>query len=260
MKKILEVKDLRVSLKEDGREILKGISFDLEENQLLGLVGESGSGKSITSLAIIQLLDRRVFDIEGSIRLNGVDLLSLGEKEMCRVRGRDISIIYQEPQIALNPLVKIERQVEECLMVHEKLSKKERRERIVDILEKVQLKDIEGVLKKYPYELSGGQLQRIMIGMGLISNPKILILDEPTTALDVTIQKEIISLVKELSEKDQMSMIFITHNLGLVAEICEEVIVMYKGDIIEKSSVLDFFDNPKEDYSKELLYARPMYL
>lgn len=259
MDKLLSVRDLNVSLK-DGREIIRNISFDLNKNEILAIVGESGSGKSVTSMAIMRLLDERIFNINGSILMEDKDILKLREKDMCSLRGNHISVIYQEPQMAMNPLLTIEKQIEECLLVHEKLSKKEVKKRVRDILEKVQLRDIDDVLKKHPYELSGGQLQRVMIGMALITRPKILIADEPTTALDVTIQKEIIYLIRKLSKDMDMSVLFITHDLGLVAEVCERVVVMYKGEILEDSEVLEFFDNPKSDYSKKLLYSRPAYL
>lgn len=259
MENLLRVERLRVDLR-GGGEIIKDISFKLNKNEILGIVGESGSGKSVTSMALMRLLDERVFRIDGKVELEGLDLLTLKEREMCKFRGREIAFIYQEPQMAMNPLIRIEKQLAECLKVHEKLGKKEIKARVRDSLERVQLRDPDQVLGKYPYELSGGQLQRVMIAMALITRPKILIADEPTTALDVTVQKEIIDLIKDLSKEMGMSVLFITHDLGLVAEICERVVVMYQGEILEDAPVLDFFDRPRSDYSKMLLQARPAYL
>lgn len=259
MNEILKVENLKINLKEDNRNLIKNTSFILKENEVLALVGESGSGKSITSQAIIRLLDERIFKIDGTIFFENKNLLALKERDMCKLRGNEISMIYQEPFMAMNPLMKIGKQVEECIKIHSNLGKRERKERVLDILEKVKLVSPRELVHKYPYELSGGQLQRVMIAMALITKPKILIADEPTTALDVTIQKEIIFLLKELKDEFNMSILFITHDLGIVAEIADRVSCMYKGQILETANVVEFFDNPKNEYSKKLLLARPKY-
>lgn len=257
---ILQVKNLQVKLRETNEYILKGVDFKLKSNQILALVGESGSGKSITSQAILRLLNNKIFIIEGEVLFKGRNLLELREKEMCKLRGKEISMVYQNPFTAMNPLFSIGYQIEECIKIHKNLSKKDRKEDMLKILKMVHLTEAEKILDKYPYELSGGQLQRVIIAMGLITKPDILIADEPTTALDVTTQKEIIYLIKELSEELNMSVLLITHDLGIVAEIADWVAVMNKGKIIETSEVVDFFDFPKKDYSKKLLSARPKYL
>lgn len=259
LKELLRVEELRVNLK-SGRELIKSINFDLYENEILGLVGESGSGKSISSQALLRLLDPSLFTIDGRIFFRNENILELREKDMSKLRGKKISMIYQDPQMAMNPLMTIYDQVEEPLLVHGNYSRSERQFKVRDILGRVRLDNLDQILNKYPHELSGGQLQRIMIAMALITEPDILIADEPTTALDLTIQKEIVELIEDLARQMKMSVIFIAHDLGLIAEIATRVLVMYKGEIIEEARVLEFFDRPKTEYSKSLLAVRPRFL
>jgi ATPase components of various ABC-type transport systems, contain duplicated ATPase len=261
---ILSVRDFSLDLKNDAewKSILHHISFDLERGKTIGIVGESGSGKSVTALSIMRLINKSISKINsGAITLfdndREIDLLALSEKEMLKVRGDKIAMIFQEPMTSLNPVIKCGKQIEEAILLHEKLSKKEVHERVISLFQEVMLPRPEKIYDSYPHELSGGQKQRVMIAMAMSCHPSILIADEPTTALDVTVQKGILELIKKLQQKYGMSVIFITHDLGVVAEIADQLIVLFKGDIVETGEVSAIFNNPQHPYTKGLLACRP---
>ena len=253
---ILRLKDISISFGDN--QVIHNISYGLNKNEILGIVGESGSGKSVSSLAILGLLPRRISKItSGSIIYEDEDLTQLSSKAFQRIRGNKIAMIFQEPMSSLNPSMTCGKQVEEILLQHSKLSKNEVKQETISLFEKVKLPNPERILKSNPHEISGGQKQRVMIAMAIACKPDILIADEPTTALDVTVQKDIISLLKELQIETKMSIIFITHDLALISEIADRVIVMYKGDIVEQGAVKDIFKNPKHNYTKALINSRP---
>lgn len=261
---ILTVDDFSLEFKndEEWKAILHHISFSLEKGQAVGIVGESGSGKSVTALSIMQLLNRKKSRVtSGSIFFEEeekpVNLLSLSDKQMQAIRGAKIGMIFQEPMTSLNPVLKCGEQVTEAILLHNKISKQEAKEQVINLFKEVMLPRPEKIFDSYPHELSGGQKQRVMIAMAMSCHPNILIADEPTTALDVTVQKNILELIKDLQQKYGMSVIFITHDLGVVAEIAEKVIVLYKGDIVETGPVQDIFKCPKHPYTKGLLACRP---
>lgn len=257
---ILRIKDLKVSF-QSGKKLLpavNGISFDLKEGEILGIVGESGSGKSVTSLAAMGLIPAPPGKIEkGEIQFEGKDLTNISEKEWRKIRGNQISMIFQEPMTSLNPLFTIGNQLTEAIRLHTNLSKAEARVRSIELLKLVGIPRAEGILKEHPHQLSGGMRQRVMIAMAMACNPKVLIADEPTTALDVTIQAQILALMKDLNKKTNTSIILITHDLGVVAEICERVIVMYSGQIVEQGDVRTILKNPQHPYTKGLLKSVP---
>lgn len=254
---LVNIKNLKIKFKDNKHSnyTVNGVNLNINKGEIISLVGESGSGKSLTSLAIMRLISDNA-QIEGEINFEGKNLLNLTEKDMCRVRGKDISIIFQEPMVALNPLFNVEKQIGEVILEHKKISKREVRDIVIDLLEKVKIPNPKEVLKKYPHELSGGMRQRVMIAMAIALKPKLLIADEPTTALDVTVQKEILNLLKDISKEFNMSIIFITHDLDVVAEIADRVYVMYLGKIVEEADVYEFFDNAKHPYSQGLLLSR----
>jgi len=257
---ILTVQDLSVSIFSNNKEsrILHNISFSLKEDEILGIVGESGSGKSITALSILKLLPKSALKItSGSIIFDNEELTTLSEKEFKDIRGNKISMIFQEPMSALNPSMTCGDQVNEILKQHTLLSKNERVEETLNLFEKVKLPQPKRAYKAYPHEISGGQMQRVMIAMAIACKPKILIADEPSTALDVTVQKEIIGLLKELQKETKMSILFISHDLSLVSEIADRVLVMYQGKIVEQGIVETIFNKPKHIYTKALLNSRP---
>ena len=261
---ILSVKNLTTEFKtEDSHTIASDhISFSLNKGETLGIVGESGSGKSVTSLSIMRLIQTPPGKItSGEIIFNKegtpVDLLTLPEKEMRKYRGNEIAMIFQEPMTSLNPVFTCGYQVMEAILLHQNKTKKEARDITLNLFEQVKLPDPVRILKSYPHQLSGGQKQRVMIAMAMSCNPSILIADEPTTALDVTVQSTILSLMRQLRNDTGMSMLFITHDLGVIAEIADRVLVMYKGKIVEQGGVLDIFQNPQHPYTKGLLACRP---
>jgi peptide/nickel transport system ATP-binding protein len=234
------------------------VSFTIGEGRTLGLVGESGSGKSVTSLSIMRLLPDRVAQIEaGEISLLGRDLVKLPSKELREVRGADVSMIFQEPGTALNPVYRVGDQVMEAILLHQNVTKDQARKRTVELFEEVGIPDPARRVHSYPHEMSGGQKQRVMIAMAISCNPKLLIADEPTTALDVTIQAQILDLIRELRDQRGMAILFITHDLGVIAEIADEVAVMYRGTIVERNSVTEIFRAPQHPYTKGLLACRP---
>jgi len=238
-------------------KVLHDVSFEVAHNEILGIVGESGSGKSVTSLSILGLLPNKNSTIDGDIIFNGVSISSLSEKEYCKIRGNEIAMIFQEPMSSLNPSMKCGKQVTEILLQHSSLSKKETKKEVLQLFEKVMLPDPEKAFISYPHQLSGGQKQRIMIAMAIACKPKLLIADEPTTALDVTVQKEIILLLKNLQEEYKMSILFISHDLSLVSEIADKVLVMYQGKMVEYGATDQIFHNPQDAYTQALIKARP---
>lgn len=258
---ILEIKNLSLSFAEN--EILKKINFSVQKGKIIGIVGESGSGKSITALNIMGLLPEsaKVSD-ESQILFNSskgkIDLMKISKEEHRKYRGNEIGMIFQEPMTSLNPSLRCGEQVEESIRLHLKLNKTDAKKRVIELFNKVLLPDPERIYRSYPHQLSGGQRQRVMIAMAISCEPKVLIADEPTTALDVTVQRAILNLIKDLQKESQMSCLFISHDLGVIAEICDEVIVMFRGEIVEHGSVEQIFNSPKESYTKGLIACRPL--
>lgn len=259
MDKLLKVNDLKVSFFTPAGEVqaVGGISYDLGYNEIMGIVGESGSGKSVEAYSIMGLLAEPGEVVGGTIEFEGNNILDYSEKEMEQFRGKECSIIFQNPMTCLNPVYTIGNQLMEAVLCHRKIPKQEAYDKAVKMLELVGISNPERRMKQYPHELSGGMRQRVMIGMGLICEPKLLIADEPTTALDVTIQAQILELMKDIQKKTQMSIIFITHNLGVVASICDRVSVMYAGKIVEQGTVDDVFYRAAHPYTHGLLKSMP---
>ena len=256
---LLKVRDLRTSFFTDAGEVraVNGVSFNLERGKVLGIVGESGSGKSVTAYSIMQILAATGKIVGGSIKLDGQELVGAGEKVMKDVRGNRISIIFQDPMTSLNPTYTIGHQLTEAILLHTSRNKQQAYERAVEMLRLVNVNEPEKRMKQYPYEFSGGMRQRVMIAMALACEPDILIADEPTTALDVTIQAQILELMKSLQAELGMAIIMITHDLGVVAQLCDEVIVMYAGSICEQGTADEIFYNPRHEYTKGLLRSIP---
>jgi peptide/nickel transport system ATP-binding protein len=260
IKQLLSIQNLEISFKKEGiyEAVINSISYHINENEIVGVVGESGSGKSVSALAIMGLLPSRISKItNGEILFDGKNIANLSVKELRSVRGNDIAIIFQEPMSSLNPSLSCGFQVQEILLQHKSLSKVEARNETVLLFEKVKLANPEMIFEKYPHEISGGQKQRVMIAMAIACKPKLLIADEPTTALDVTVQKEIIELLKEIQQETGMSILFISHDLSLVSEIAHRVFVMYQGQIVEQGEVKQIFANPRHNYTKALIASRP---
>jgi len=255
---MLSVQNLTISFKSSGetKTVVHPISFELGAQQILGIVGESGSGKSVTSLAILGLLSKNA-KVSGNIFFNDTDLTKLSETAFQKIRGNQISMIFQEPMSSLNPSLTCGFQVIEILLQHKKISKSEAKKQVIDLFNKVKLPRAEVIFNQYPHQISGGQKQRVMIAMAIACKPQILIADEPTTALDVTVQKEIIELLKELQQETGMSIIFITHDLALVSEIADTVLVMYQGKIVEQGAVKKVFMSPVHNYTKALINSKP---
>ena len=261
-KNLLEVQNLSVSFgsKSEQTEVLHSISFSISEDEVVGIVGESGSGKSVTSMAIMGLLPKKTAHVKGRVLFEGNDLLKLNSKDFRNLRGKDIAMIFQEPMSALNPSMTCGNQVSEILRHHLKTSASEAKKETLSLFEKVKLPRVREIYSSYPHQISGGQMQRVMIAMAIACKPKLLIADEPTTALDVTVQKEIIALLKELQKETKMSLLFISHDLALVSEIVDRVVVMYHGDVVEEGSAFQIFSprlGPKNNYTKALLASRP---
>ena len=256
---LLEVKNLSTYFfTENGvRKAVDNISFSVERGETFGLVGESGSGKTVSALSILNLIDDPGLIVSGSIIFDGKSLLKLSKDQIRNVRGKEISIVFQEPLTALNPVITVGEQITEQILAHTRISKKEARERALTFMEEAHLPQPKRVFYDYPHRLSGGMRQRAMIAMALSLRPRLLIADEPTTALDVTIQAEILELFREIKEKHDMSILFITHDFGIIAELADRVAVMQKGRIVEEGGVEDIFYSPKADYTKELLNAIP---
>ena len=256
---LLEVKELRTSFFTDAGEVkaVDGISFQLDRGKVLGIVGESGSGKSVTAYSIMQILAPTGKIIGGSVKLDGQELVNAGEKVLRTVRGNKISIIFQDPMTSLNPTYTVGHQLMEAILLHTKRNKQQAHERALEMLRLVNINQPEKRMKQYPFELSGGMRQRVMIAMALACEPDILIADEPTTALDVTIQAQILDLMRDLQKQLGMAIIMITHDLGVVAQMCDEVVVMYAGSICEQGTADEIFYNPRHEYTKGLMRSIP---
>ena len=258
---LLEVKNLHTYFKTRKGTVkaVNDVSYSLEPGRTIGIVGESGSGKSVTAMSILQLLDGNGYIADGEIIFDGQDLTKLSEKEMYSIRGNKISVIFQEPMTSLNPVFSVEKQLSEPFMIHQGMNKKEAREKALEMLYAVQIPNPEAVLRQYPHQLSGGMRQRVMIAMALACRPKILIADEPTTALDVTIQAQILRLMNELQRDNGTSIIFITHDLGVINEMADDVVVMYCGQVVEQTSARVIFTDCEKShpYTEGLMYSIP---
>ncbi len=256
---ILEVKNLQTSFKLAAGEVkaVNGVSFNVEKGKVLGIVGESGSGKSVTAYSILRILQNPGEITGGEVNFHGKNLVTMNDSEMRSIRGNKISMIFQDPMTSLNPVYTIGNQLMEALLLHTGRNKEESKARAIELLEQVGINEPEKRLKQYPFELSGGMRQRVMIAMALACEPEILIADEPTTALDVTIQAQILELMQKLQHKFGMSIIMITHDLGVIAGMCDEVIVMYAGKVCERGTAEEIFYNPKHEYTKGLLKSIP---
>ena len=260
MSTLLQIKNLKISFLRDGEwnEAVHGIDFEVPRGKTLGIVGESGSGKSVSNLAVMRLLNERQSSISADeITLDGKDILHLSENEMHDIRGKRIAMIFQEPMTSLNPVFQCGFQVSEAILAHENVTEEEAKARVISLFKKVMLPRPEAIYKSYPHELSGGQKQRVMIAMALACNPEVLIADEPTTALDVTVQKEILKLLKELQKTENLSMIFISHDLGVVSEVSDDILVMHDGKVVEYGPSSRVLSDPKDPYTKGLLACRP---
>ncbi|MEH7387064.1 ABC transporter ATP-binding protein [Bacillus sp. JJ1521] len=257
---LLEVKGLKTGFNIEGKiyHAVDDVSFKVKPRQIVGIVGESGCGKSVMSMSVMKLLPAGIGEItDGEVIFQGNNIEKLTENQMNKIRGKDISMIFQEPMTALNPVFTIGFQLDEVLLNHQNISKQRAREISIELLTQVGISRPESIVDEYPHQLSGGMRQRVMIAMAIACQPKLLIADEPTTALDVTVQAQILELLKTIQEKNDMSVILITHDLGVVAEMCDEVIVMYAGKIVEKTDVDTLFYNPKHPYTKLLMESIP---
>lgn len=259
MTTLLDVRNLKTHFFTDQAIVpaVDGVDIQIKKGETVAIVGESGSGKSITSLSIMKLVPRPGEIVSGKVYLDGVDLLALSEKEMCHVRGNEMAMIFQEPMTSLNPVLTIKEQMTEALIYHQKLSKKEAIEKTMDLLEMVGFSRAEELINDYPHRLSGGMRQRVMIAIAMSCNPKLLIADEPTTALDVTIQAQILDLMRKINKQFQTSILLITHNLGVVSEVAQKVLVMYCGQVVEQAAVDDLFDEPLHPYTIGLINSIP---
>ena len=260
---LLQVKELKTYFytKDGVSKSVDGVDFSVDEGKTMGIVGESGCGKSVTSLSVLRLISTPPGKIvNGEILFQGQDLLKLKESEMTKIRGNEISMIFQEPMTSLNPVFTIGYQIEEAIMTHQRLSKADARDKCMDMLGLVKIPDPKRVINQYPHTLSGGMRQRIMIAMALCCNPKLLIADEPTTALDVTIQAQVLELIKELKDKTNTGVILITHDLGVIADMADDIIVMYAGRVVESGPIIDIFKDPKHPYTIGLMLSKPNIL
>jgi len=254
---MLEIQDLHVRFHGRDREAVAGASLFIGEGEIVGLVGESGSGKTVTAMSVAGLLPRKQCEYSGNILLDGAELLHADRAELRRMQGKDIGVVFQEPMTSLDPLMKIGPQVEEVLRVHTRLDRGERRRLALEAMTAVELPEPETVYGKYPHQLSGGMLQRAMIAAAVIAKPKLLLLDEPTTALDVTIQAQILELLKKLNRESGVSMLFISHNLNVVRKLCGRVAVMQRGLLVEEGAAEEVFRHPKHPYTQRLIDAIP---
>jgi peptide/nickel transport system ATP-binding protein len=257
--KLLEISDLHTSFHTDAGTVnaLRGVNLTINEGERVGLVGESGSGKSVTAQSVLRLVDSPGEIVDGSIELHGQDLLSLSKSRMQRVRGRDITMIFQDPSTSLDPVYSIRSQMIEKIGHNRNISDAEAESVAIEYLEKVDMPNPKRILDSYPHELSGGMKQRVSIAMALGFDPDLIIADEPTTALDVTVQKKVIDIFREVVEEEDVSVLWITHNLGVVAEFCDKIGVIYAGEVVEYGSVYDIFDRPTHPYTRELLQTIP---
>jgi ABC-type dipeptide/oligopeptide/nickel transport system ATPase component len=254
---MLEIRDLHVKFHSRNREAVAGVSLSIREGEIVGLVGESGSGKSVTAMSVAGLLPRKQCAYSGEIFLDGAELLHADRGTLRKIQGRDIGVVFQEPMSALDPLMKIGPQVEEVLRVHTRLGREERRRRAMEAMAAAELPEAETVYEKYPHQLSGGMLQRAMIAAAVIASPKLLLLDEPTTALDVTIQAQILELLKKLNRESGVSMLFISHDLNVVRKLCGRVAVMQRGLLVEEGEAQEVFRHPRHPYTRRLIAAIP---
>ena len=254
---MLEIKDLHVQFHTSDHEAVRGIDLTVQDGEIMGLVGESGSGKTVTAMMVSGLLRPEQADFRGRILLDGEDLLHAGGQRIRAIQGKDICVVFQEPMTSMDPLMKVGRQVEEVLELHTDLDPQQRRQAALEALAAVELPDPEGVYEKYPHELSGGMLQRVMIAAAIVARPRLLLADEPTTALDVTIQAQILALLKRLNQEMGMSILFISHNLHVVRKLCTRVAVMEKGRIVETGPVDQIFFHPQVPYTQRLIAAIP---
>lgn len=259
---MLEVVDLHIEIEDHiiPETVVNDFDLSMSEGEIVGIVGESGSGKSMSALAIAGLLSRKDMKKRGSILFDGVDLLTIKRSELRKIQGNDISMIFQEPMTSLNPVKKIGWQVEESLRIHTQMTSQERYERAIEMLKAVELSDAERIYNQYPHELSGGMRQRVMIAAALVCSPKLLIADEPTTALDVTVQAQIIELLREVNRKYGTAILFISHDLSLVKSLCHKVLVMNHGEVVESGDAEQIFRNPHEDYTRNLINAIPKFV
>ncbi len=257
MGEMLTVKDLKVTFLENRKEALHGISFSMAEGERLGLVGESGSGKTVTAMAITGLIQRSGVEVSGDVLFNGTDLHRCSRRELRAIQGAGIGVVFQEPMNSMNPLIRVGPQVEEVLRIHTDYVPELRRKMAIDALDRVGLPNPEEVYNKYPHQLSGGQRQRAMIASAMVIHPKLLICDEPTTALDVSVQAKILKLLRELSDEYKVGILLISHDLLVVKQLCERVAVMYKGNIVEQGDTMDIFNAPKDAYTRQLMAAIP---
>ena len=254
---MLEIRDLHVKFHNRDREAVAGISFTIGDGEIVGLVGESGSGKTVTAMSIAGLLPRRQCSYSGDVLLNGKDLLHADRAELRKIHGAEIGVVFQEPMSSMNPLMKIGDQVAEVLLIHTGLDRKSRKQRALEAMRAAELPDPETLWDKYPHELSGGMLQRTMIAAAIASGPSLLLLDEPTTALDVTIQAQILQLLKKLNRERKISMLFISHNLGVVRRLCGRVAVMQRGVLVETGETETVYRHPQHPYTRQLINAIP---
>ena len=256
---MLEVKDLSIYFTDRGKreDAVRHVSFSMKAGEILGIVGESGSGKTLTALTIAGLLKKNAIVESGEILLNETNLLELNTRQWQQIQGKQIGMIFQEPMTSLNPVKRIGWQIEESLRIHTELNKEERYQKAIEMMKEVELPDPERLYRQYPHELSGGMRQRVMIAAAMICNPRILIADEPTTALDVTIQAQIVELLKRMNREKQTSILFISHDLSLVKQLCERVLVMKGGYIVETGLTQEVFAHPKEEYTQRLIAAIP---
>ena len=254
---MLEIRDLHVTFLSTGKEAVRGVDLAIAPGQRLGLVGESGSGKTVTAMALSGLIERWNVDMSGQVLFEGQDLLACSRDQLRHIQGKDIGVVFQEPMTSLNPLMKVGAQVEEVLRIHTDLSDAQRRERALEAMAQVGLPDPERTYEKYPHQLSGGQRQRAVIASAMVIHPKLLICDEPTTALDVTVQAQILGLLKSISRQYGVAILLISHDLSVVRRLCESVAVMYQGRIVERGDTQQVFTAPQDEYTRRLIAAIP---